>query len=132
MTTTGLAETHSLTGYEPNLTNKQHLVLWKSTPFWVGKRVWTNYLESSMEKCATLHRGTTSLQLSESVGRATCSMARARQKRFELSKKPASKKAAQEYEQAARDEVNIAVVRATEMSGAEVLARMGALGNQAE
>ena len=41
-------------------------------------------------------------------------------------------RAAQEREQAARDEVHVAVARATEMSGAELLARMNALEQRAE
>ena len=39
---------------------------------------------------------------------------------------------AQEYEQAARDEVHVAGAQATEMSGAELRRRMGALENQTE
>ena len=41
-------------------------------------------------------------------------------------------RAAQETEQAARDDVHVAVARASEMSGAERLARMGALEHRTE
>ena len=41
-------------------------------------------------------------------------------------------RAAQEYERAARDGVSVAVARATEMSGAEMLARKDALEHRAE
>ena len=40
-------------------------------------------------------------------------------------------RAAQEYEQAAHDEVHVAVAQATEMSRAEMRERMGALENHA-
>ena len=40
-------------------------------------------------------------------------------------------RAAQENEEAARDEVHVAVAQSTEMSRGEMLTRTGALGNQA-
>ena len=41
-------------------------------------------------------------------------------------------RAAQEYEQASRDQVHVAVAQATGVSGAEMLERMGALEHHAE
>ena len=79
-----------------------------------------------------LHRGSRRSQLSECIGRATCSIARARQTNYELPTFSGFERVAQEYEQAARDEVHVAVAQAADKSRAEIWERMVALENQAE
>ena len=59
-------------------------------------------------------------QLSEHIRRTTCLLARARQTRLELST-AGSERAAQDCDQAACNEVHVAVTQATEMSTAETV-----------
>ena len=80
--------------------------------------MWTDFVNPSLGKHAKLHRGTKRLQLSEKV-RATCLQAGARQTSFELPTSRLRKSSSRTR-------------ASTEMSGAEMLERTGALENQAE
>ena len=44
------ADTHGLTGYEPNLTPKFGFVDGKSTPFWGASGLWTDKYTTSQRK----------------------------------------------------------------------------------
>ena len=115
MTSSGnFADTHGITGYEPKLTNSPFVVAWADTPNSYG---WPDFVNSSLEEYTKRHSGRKRSQLSEYIGRATYLLAGARQAGFAG--------AAQEFEQAARHEAQVAVAQAAEMSGAGRRERKG-------
>ena len=132
-TTSGhVAETHGRAGYGPNITNSQNMVartelqnldgaqaaygptspipLRRSTRDFTGEANVHNHWSIRAQHVYWQEQGRNAL-IFQQAG-------------FE--------RGAQEYDQASRDEVHVAVAQATEMSRAEKLARTGAVEQQAE
>ena len=126
------ADAHGFSGYDPNLANNQHLVTWKEhLHFWGASWVWTNRIKCSVEKRTTLSRGSKRSQFYWNLV-AEQHVYWREQGRNALNYHQAGfERAAPEYEQSARDEVHVAVVRATDMTRAEMLARMDGLEQRA-
>ena len=131
MTTSGhFAVTHGLTGYEPKLTNSRKMVAWAESQNPHGAQAacgpissvppWRNFTEE-----ANGHKYLNILAEQHIYWRE--------QGRNVLNfQQAASKEQLKSMSRPTRDEVHVAVERATDMLRAEMQARMGALKNQAE
>ena len=61
--------THCLTGYEPNWTNSQFVVAWGYSKLpSIASWLWTDFVNPSLEKYTTLHRGSDRSELPEYIG----------------------------------------------------------------
>ena len=129
MTTSGhFADTHGLTRYERNLTNRQNMVAWTESQSPHGA-------EHCLDR---FHQSPPCRSARDFTGEASAHNFRKilaeqhvywqEQARNALDFQQAGFGiAAQEYEQAAHDEVHVTVAQATDVSRAEMRQRMGAL-----
>ena len=135
MTTSGhFADTHRLTLHELNLTDSQIVVARSDTE----KLLWN--AQAAHGPVSPIPPWRSTRHFTEEADAHHCPNFLAEQHiywqeqgRHALNFQQASfERAAQEYEQAARDEVHVALAQDTEMSGAEMRERLEAVENQAE
>ena len=134
MTTSGhFADTHGLTGYERNLTNRQFVVAWADTQNSYGSHAGYGQISRILPWRSTRNlTEEANVRISRNIlaEQHVCWQEQGRQS---LNFQQAGfESAAQEYEQAARYEVHVVVALTTEMSRAEMRERMGALESKAE
>ena len=131
MSTSGrFADTHGFAGSEPHLTNNQRWVAWTEYQRSYAQVGDEPISSDPLWRYTKLHSRSTRSQFKESVGLQRVYW-REQDRNASKFQQAGFHRAAQEYDQAAGDEVLVAVAQAIEMS-AEMRERMGALEHRAK
>ena len=123
MTTSGpFADTHGLSGYEPNLTDSQFMVVWADTqnPSWSAIWSRTDFINPSWRTARNFKEEANAHKCRNMFGRTTCSLARARQTSLELATSRLRQISSRIDEQAACGKVHVAVAQASEMKQSQL------------
>ena len=128
MTTSGhFADTHGLTADEPNLTGWERR---QEVKILTERKLVMDRFHQSVP--GDVHVTPERKQPLTVIGKCFTYVYQEQGRNALNSQQAGCERAAQDFEEAARDEVHVAVAQATEVSGKEMRETMGALDNQAE